>query len=490
MSSSGVSLALLSFSCRDLEKKLVASEDSSRSKRGTEPALSSKTVLFWYRWIAEKDGGVIEGNLEQFARSIGISPSVARRAVLEMGELKLLRKNGAPKVGHRYELTETGRVQEPVPLQMPSIAPMVKSMLASRFESKDLGNSGIEKNLASLGITERLLMATLMINADAQGYITGRSIGALSAISGIPKRSIKLYLKGFKQSGLIDYLPGFRGVGRLGACNGLIRVRLEDINSKCVPVKVMTSLMEEVIFSSHRWIDTTSWQGQLPVSLVRRSKVSGGEASERPLIPAMAESMAEILSEFASYSPNVGDGEKRSGTSYNGLLSLHSKYFTELVRIESIRVFNEDAVQAEKEDLPVSEQFMLDKISRVLSRIDSVLPEFRLFEIDMENKESDLSKKENTQIKNDEALVKQVSKLLSDVDGYRCIPGWETLSWSKKCRKLLAALIAWKAIGVSLFIAQYNLKVSDENARIKKGRLIHVLSHLSDGPVFYRLDTK
>ncbi|MCA6127300.1 hypothetical protein AI19_11835 [Thalassolituus oleivorans 4BN06-13] len=196
---------------------------------GSDKTFSTKTILFLYRWLNDRNSEVITGGLAEFSKSLGISPSAGRKAIEELKGIKLI--HAEPRLfGGRdeYSLNETmlQELSRGAKATSVDIRSLVDWLLSNEKEKPSfVRNISKEK----LGPTKCVLLATLLVNCDELGHVLGLSNKELGALSGIPGRSVKLYLKEFRLAGLVLISRGQPKCKGFGTTKSIIIIRMEII---------------------------------------------------------------------------------------------------------------------------------------------------------------------------------------------------------------------------------------------------------------------
>ncbi|MAE36052.1 MAG: hypothetical protein CMH97_12650 [Oceanospirillaceae bacterium] len=218
----------------------------------TVSQLSAKTIAFLYRWLVEEGGHSIFEGLEMFSASLGMTKEAGRKAVNELVVAGLVvkekRQFSAPQI-YRLDFSFVGdefdNDESKIPFQ---IAHCLVSHRASYPSYMSKLESWIEKS--KIGITKRVLLSALLSLPTTNGFVLGYSQARLSLITGIPQRSVKLYLKEFSKTGLIAQYPGLPRVAGFGQTRSVIVPRLESmIQGDLVTVYLPNRTVEKLYWS-------------------------------------------------------------------------------------------------------------------------------------------------------------------------------------------------------------------------------------------------
>lgn len=214
--------------------------------------LSTKTIVFLYRWLVEEGAACTSEGLDAFSRSLGLTHEVGLRAIKELSQTGLVvkekRQFSAPqlyRLDSSFVSDEFDSDESKIPFQ---IAHCLVSHRASCPSYMSKLNSWIEKS--KIGITKRVLLSALLSLSTTNGLVLGYSQARLSLITGIPQRSVKLYLKEFSKAGLIAQYPGLPRVARFGQTRSVIAPRLESmIQGDLVTVYLPNRIVEKLNWS-------------------------------------------------------------------------------------------------------------------------------------------------------------------------------------------------------------------------------------------------
>lgn len=198
------------------------------SKAGS---LSTKTIVFLYRWLVEEGAGCTSEGLDALSRSLGVTQEAGRRAIEELSQTGLVieekRQFSAPRL-YRLDCSFVGdefdNDESKTPFQ---IAHCLVSHRASCPGYMSKLEGWIEKS--KIGITKRVLLSALLSLSTTNGFVLGYSQARLSLITGIPQRSVKLYLKEFSKAGLIVRYPGLPRKAGFGHTSSAIAIKLENM---------------------------------------------------------------------------------------------------------------------------------------------------------------------------------------------------------------------------------------------------------------------
>lgn len=193
--------------------------------------LSAKTIAFLYRWLVDESGRSIFEGLEAFSASLGMTKEAGRKAINELVAVDLVvkekRQFSAPQKYHlrsSFSCDESDKSESNIPFQ---IAHCLVSNRASYPSYISRLGSWIEES--KIGLTKRVLLSALLSLSTTNGFVLGVSQTRLSLITGIPQRSVKLYLKEFKKAGAIVLYPGLFRKGGFGHTSSMIAIKLENV---------------------------------------------------------------------------------------------------------------------------------------------------------------------------------------------------------------------------------------------------------------------